>query len=285
MPPRRDGLRAGHEPPGSPDLGAVGVGAGAVAAAHAAALPPLVQRELASLESGDVPGVRLLRQPGRPETEFRVFLTDDEPEETRTVVQVNVVLPDHYPATPPSLMIPGERRAPWVGEGGVVDVIQLRGAAWVDIGQTNYERQLAQLLLIVKVRPPAAVSSRFSVTAWRPRFEMASPTSGSAGAAVRATVSVSRPRTSGTGISSSVSRPSTLACGHRGGSRRGQRCSRHGAHGRSYHGPRGAATSSVHRKSLPDLGARRRIQTSRWIYGSECMQPALGIRPDTAAAT
>jgi hypothetical protein len=243
------GLGAGHEPAGSPHLGAGG--GGAVAAAHAAALPPLVQRELASLETGEVPGVRLLRPPGRPETEFMVLLTDDEPAQTPpTVVQVNVVLPGHYPVAPPSLVIVGERRAPWVGEGGVVDVLRLRGAAWVDIGQTNYERQLQQLLLRVKVRRRAtAVSSRFSATTWRPRFEMASPTSGSAGAAVRATVSVSRPRTSGTGTSSSgdtaraqsfrtylcssVSRPSTLACGHRGGSRRGRRCSGHGAHGRS----------------------------------------------------
>ena len=38
-------------------------------------------------------------------------------------------------------------QAPWVGESGSVDVLQLRGAAWVGVAAYNYESQLRDLLL------------------------------------------------------------------------------------------------------------------------------------------
>ena len=117
-------------------------------------LPPLVQHELASLKAGEVAGVRLLALPDRPETEFMVLLTESEPAETphagedTSPVQVNVVLPDNYPTNPPSLVVSGRVvHGPWVGESGSVDVLQLRGAAWVGVSPYNYERQLRDLLL------------------------------------------------------------------------------------------------------------------------------------------
>lgn len=118
------------------------------------ALPPLVQHELASLKAGEVAGVRLMALPARPETEFMVLLKDPQPAETphagedTSPVQVNVVLPDNYPTNPPSLVVSGRAvQAPWMGESGVVDVLQLRGAAWVGVSWHSYEKQLQDLLM------------------------------------------------------------------------------------------------------------------------------------------
>ena len=127
-------------------------------------LPSLVQSELTTLSAGEEPGIKLLPLPDKPEREFMVFLTKEQTAETRhmdaadLMVQVDVVLPDNYPTSPPSVRLPaGRLQAGCVDPQGVVNVPELLGATWVGVYGHNYGRQLLHILMRLKelFEPPS----------------------------------------------------------------------------------------------------------------------------------
>ncbi len=115
------------------------------------ALPLKVQHELTSLTAGMERGIKLVPEFDRPSHRFTVYLTDpDLLQPSSEIVRVDVLLPDDYPRSPPTVKLPAGRvtaGAHIVDAQGAVSSPALIGKEeWAGIYGDNYENQLIAVL-------------------------------------------------------------------------------------------------------------------------------------------